>query len=155
MHHCRVEACKQGILPFTTRRLLDCEKSCIRHGSIFVFDEVASGMHRWTDGRLWSPSRISGNFLVYREAELKVPWRPHRPRQLFSRNKGLYLLKPRGMIKRTMSVKINEHLCHLVAYQDAFQGTSALLRAPRDVPQLHGLQVSTQLYEHQNFRRPP
>lgn len=33
-------------------------------GAVFVFGEEESGMKRWTDGRLWSPSRISGNFLV-------------------------------------------------------------------------------------------
>ncbi|KAI8055817.1 gluconate transport inducer 1/Pac2, partial [Syncephalis plumigaleata] len=62
-----LEACKQGILPFTTRRILDCEKGNIRSGSVFVFNEVETGIHRWTDGRIWSPSRISDNFLVYHE----------------------------------------------------------------------------------------
>lgn len=31
---------------------------------MFVFDEKESGIRRWTDGLLWSPSRILWNFLV-------------------------------------------------------------------------------------------
>ena len=41
----------------------------ITSGSVFVFDEDESGIKRWTDGFFWSPSRILGNFLLYRETE--------------------------------------------------------------------------------------
>lgn len=40
-------------------------------GSVFLFDEDESGIKRWTDGVFWSPSRILGNFLIYREVEKK------------------------------------------------------------------------------------
>lgn len=30
------------------------------------------GIKRWTDGRVWSPSRILGNFLIYRELDKKA-----------------------------------------------------------------------------------
>ncbi|KAJ8688933.1 Global transcription regulator sge1 [Pleurotus ostreatus] len=43
----------------------------ITSGSVFVFDEDESGIKRWTDGFFWSPSRILGNFLLYRETEKK------------------------------------------------------------------------------------
>ncbi|KAF9401399.1 hypothetical protein BGX21_001826 [Mortierella sp. AD011] len=46
--------------------------SLITPGSVFVFDEEESGICRWTDGRIWSPSRICGNFLVYRELFRKL-----------------------------------------------------------------------------------
>ncbi|GLB44814.1 putative gti1/Pac2 family protein [Lyophyllum shimeji] len=39
----------------------------IKSGAVFVFSVEESGIKRWTDGLLWSPSRIVGNFLVYRE----------------------------------------------------------------------------------------
>lgn len=39
----------------------------MQSGSVFVFDEHESGIKRWTDGLIWSPSRILGNFLIYRE----------------------------------------------------------------------------------------
>ncbi|KAG0251661.1 hypothetical protein DFQ27_008602 [Actinomortierella ambigua] len=45
----------------------------IDHGAVFVFREDESGINRWTDGRVWSPSRISGNFLVYKELLHKFP----------------------------------------------------------------------------------
>ena len=41
----------------------------ITSGSVFVFDEDESGIKRWTDGFFWSPSRILGNFLLYRETD--------------------------------------------------------------------------------------
>lgn len=34
---------------------------------MFVYEALASGIKRWTDGLTWSPSRINDNFFVYRE----------------------------------------------------------------------------------------
>lgn len=66
------EAARRGICPVVTRRLHDSEKtSLVVSGSVFAFDEHATGIKRWTDGTLWSPSRIIGNYLVYRELEKK------------------------------------------------------------------------------------
>jgi len=65
------EACKRGLLPRISRRLQDKERILIRSGTIFCFDEHESGIKRWTDGFVWSPSRIMGNFLIYRELEDK------------------------------------------------------------------------------------
>ncbi|KAG0194213.1 hypothetical protein DFQ28_000932 [Apophysomyces sp. BC1034] len=45
----------------------------IQSGSVFVFDERESGIKRWTDGLVWSPSRILGNFLIYRELDKRGP----------------------------------------------------------------------------------
>jgi hypothetical protein len=82
------EACRRGVLPKIGRRLQERERSIIRSGSVFIFDEKESGnfnyilfhthtqlkqkkkgIKRWTDGRAWSPSRILGNFLIYRELD--------------------------------------------------------------------------------------
>ncbi|KAI8058928.1 Gti1/Pac2 family-domain-containing protein [Gilbertella persicaria] len=63
------EACRRGILPKISRRLQDRERGAIRSGTIYVFDEKESGIRRWTDGLVWSPSRILGNFLIYRELD--------------------------------------------------------------------------------------
>ena len=41
----------------------------IKSGNVFVFIEEHSGIKRWTDGTSWSPSRILGRFLVYRELD--------------------------------------------------------------------------------------
>ena len=65
------QMCRDGRLNRVRRRLHERERRLIRSGSVFVFDEEESGIRRWTDGRLWSPSRILGNFLIYRELEKK------------------------------------------------------------------------------------
>ncbi|EPS96773.1 hypothetical protein FOMPIDRAFT_1167180 [Fomitopsis schrenkii] len=64
-----LEAARRGMIPRVTRRLVDAERKMITSGSVFVFDEDESGIKRWTDGFFWSPSRILGNFLLYRETE--------------------------------------------------------------------------------------
>ncbi|KAI7906509.1 Gti1/Pac2 family-domain-containing protein [Cokeromyces recurvatus] len=65
------EGCRRGLLPKITKRLQERDRKMIRSGSVFVFDEKESGIKRWTDGRVWSPSRILGNFLIYRELDNK------------------------------------------------------------------------------------
>lgn len=64
-----LEAARRGLIPRVTRRLVDSERKMIASGSVFVFDEDESGIKRWTDGFFWSPSRILGNFLLYRETD--------------------------------------------------------------------------------------
>ncbi|KAJ6463728.1 Gti1/Pac2 family-domain-containing protein, partial [Mycena vitilis] len=66
-----LEAARRGLIPRVTRRLVDAERRMITSGSVFVFDEDESGIKRWTDGFFWSPSRILGNFLLYRETDKK------------------------------------------------------------------------------------
>ncbi|KAI7860521.1 Gti1/Pac2 family-domain-containing protein [Circinella umbellata] len=63
------EACRRGIFPKINRRLQERERGAVQSGTVFVFDERESGIKRWTDGFVWSPSRILGNFLIYRELD--------------------------------------------------------------------------------------
>ncbi|WVQ76475.1 hypothetical protein IAR50_006143 [Cryptococcus sp. DSM 104548] len=63
------EAARRGMIPRVTRRLIERERGMVQSGAVFVFDEHESGIKRWTDGLVWSPSRILGNFLVYRETD--------------------------------------------------------------------------------------
>ena len=65
------EACRLGMLPRVQRRLSERERNEIRSGSVFVWDEREAGMRRWTDGKSYSASRVSGSFLTYREMEGK------------------------------------------------------------------------------------
>lgn len=58
------EAARRGMIPRVTRRLIERERGMVQSGAVFVFDEQESGIRRWTDGLVWSPSRILGNFLV-------------------------------------------------------------------------------------------
>ena len=62
------EACITGQVKYVSRRPHDLERErVIQSGSIFIYEENTSGIKRWTDGISWSPSRILGNFLIYRQ----------------------------------------------------------------------------------------
>lgn len=68
------EACLDGHLTHVPRRPHDREREeLIRSGNVFIYEEHSSGIKRWTDGYNWSPSRILGNFLIYRELEKAFP----------------------------------------------------------------------------------
>lgn len=57
-----------GKLPITTRRPENEDQHLIKSGNVFVFKyRGKSKMQRWTDCLSWSPSRILGEFLIYRE----------------------------------------------------------------------------------------
>lgn len=81
-----LEAARLGLVPRVTRRLTGHERSMIRPGTVWVWEEGRSGhltlpkshnlpgaiaetnMRRWTDGRRWGASRVGGGgFLVYTE----------------------------------------------------------------------------------------
>lgn len=79
-----IQAARCGLIPRITRRLNELERrAMIKSGAVFVFSVEESGIKRWTDGMsssvhlalstistlgtlgyTWTPSRISGNFLV-------------------------------------------------------------------------------------------
>ncbi|CEI66510.1 hypothetical protein FVEN_g8308 [Fusarium venenatum] len=80
------EACLSGNLQHVARRPHDRERQqLITSGSVFVYEEHASGIKRWTDGVNWSPSRILQNFLVYRE--MNQPFPPGKKKQAMKRDK--------------------------------------------------------------------
>lgn len=100
------ENCLHGNLQHVPRRPHDRERnSLIRSGCIFIYEENASGIKRWTDGVTWSPSRILGNFLVYRELDKPFPpgekkramkknRRPTRPGEPYQRPEGATNIYP-------------------------------------------------------------
>ncbi|PQE23297.1 gti1 pac2 family protein [Rutstroemia sp. NJR-2017a BBW] len=80
------EACLTGHLNHVARRPHDRERSSlIKSGNIFIYEEHSSGIKRWTDGVPWSPSRILGDFLVYRE--LEQPFSPREKKRANKRTK--------------------------------------------------------------------
>ncbi|KAJ3336788.1 hypothetical protein HDU93_002140 [Gonapodya sp. JEL0774] len=68
-----LQGCRDGLLNRVTSRLTETQRVGIRSGSVFVFNEEESNIKRWTDGRTWSPSRVLGQFLIYRELQRKHP----------------------------------------------------------------------------------
>ncbi|KAI8089177.1 Gti1/Pac2 family-domain-containing protein [Halteromyces radiatus] len=105
------EACRRGMLHRVKRRLSTKERINIQSGSIFAFDEAEAGMRRWTDGRTWSPSRVLGSFLTYRELDTK-----RRPRR-HSSHAGTCSYKPNGLIKQSFSIcTASNQKMHLISY---------------------------------------
>ncbi|KAF9869347.1 Gti1/Pac2 family protein [Colletotrichum karsti] len=80
------EACLTSALHHVPRRPHDRERQdLIKSGNVFIYEEHSSGIKRWTDGVAWSPSRILGNFLIYRE--LDRPFPPGEKKRAMKRNK--------------------------------------------------------------------
>ncbi|KAF2495357.1 camp independent regulatory protein, partial [Lophium mytilinum] len=148
------EACRLGLLPRVQRRLSEKERQQIKSGSVFVWDEREAGMRRWTDGKSWSASRVSGSFLTYREMEGKrggihLPPLPQgtsaarrareRSNQQSDGSKGEsdedgpdgYRYKPDGLMKQSFSITTQngQHL-HLISYYARSHPTATDLRQP-------------------------
>jgi len=88
-----LEACLQGKLHHIPRRPHDRERgNIISSGNVFIYEENASGIKRWTDGVTWSPSRIMGNFLVYRE--LNEPFPAGEKKKAKKRKRGAEEVEP-------------------------------------------------------------
>ena len=127
------EACRQGLLPRVQRRLSEKERQSIRSGSVFVWDEREAGMRRWTDGKSWSASRVSGSFLTYREMEGKRGGGFPSSQKRGTSKDGTkdagsdadmaddgpdgYRYKPDGLMKQSFSIttQSGQHL-HLISY---------------------------------------
>lgn len=99
-----IESCRLQIFPIITRRLTGIERTkFIRPNTIFVWNETQCGMKRWTDGKLWSASKVyNGNFLIYKQL-----------------NKKTKKEEPNGLIKQSFSLvtKDNQRY-HLISYYE-------------------------------------
>lgn len=149
------EACRLGLLPRVQRRLSEKERQSIRSGSVFVWDEREAGMRRWTDGKSWSASRVSGSFLTYREMEGK------RGGGFGSGRRGAgktpdsgrgsdedhddgepegYRYKADGLMKQSFSITTStgQHL-HLISYYSRPQPGQPDLPQPSSDPSLRGI----------------
>ncbi|KAI9147680.1 cAMP-independent regulatory protein pac2 [Paramyrothecium foliicola] len=149
------EACRLGLLPRVQRRLSEKERQSIRSGSVFVWDEREAGMRRWTDGKSWSASRVSGSFLTYREMEGK------RGGGFGTSKRGTgktpdsgrgsdedhddgepegYRYKADGLMKQSFSITTStgQHL-HLISYYSRPQPGQPDLPQPTSDPTLRGI----------------
>lgn len=92
------EACLTGLIAHVPRRPHDREREhVIKSGNIFIYEESTSGIKRWTDGISWSPSRILGNFLIYRQ--LQKPFGPGEKKKALKKPKG-----PNGISKSNSQI---------------------------------------------------
>lgn len=90
---CRLllQSARTGRIRRVKARLTDGEKRKIKPGDVYVYNEDESGIKRWTDKKTWTPSRVQGVFLVYRD--LRGPF-----------------------VKKTHSCGCSEGRFHIVAY---------------------------------------
>ncbi|KAF3490956.1 cAMP-independent regulatory protein pac2 [Arthroderma uncinatum] len=160
------EACRIGLLPRVQRRLSEKERQSIKSGSVFVWDEREAGMRRWTDGKSWSASRVSGSFLTYREMEGKrggshAAQASSRAGKTPDSNRGSdedggeggeegpdgYRYKPDGLMKQSFSITTSagQHL-HLISYYARSHPTVPGLNQPSTDPSLRHIQPQKGLY---------
>ena len=162
------EACRLGELPRVQRRLSEKERQQIKSGSVFVWDEKEAGMRRWTDGKSWSASRVSGSFLTYREMEGKrggsnlsasVQVDPRTPDGLLagppsdsgpeSGDDGPdgYRYKPDGLMKQSFSITNSngDHL-HLISYFARTHPAASHLNSPSNDPVLRHIRPPKGMY---------
>lgn len=142
------EACRKNQLNRVQRRLSSKERVQIRSGSVFAWDEREAGMRRWTDGRTWSPSRVLGSFLTYKELDTK-----RRPRRNTSSNvkQVTFSYKHNGLIKQSFSIcTASNQKIHLVSYYSKSDIMSGKLSRPSNDPMLNTIEIPKGLYPELN-----
>lgn len=158
-----ITGCVHGLLPMARRRLRDHDKTHVSSGAIFVFDEREAGIRRWTDGLVWSPSRILRNFLVYRQldhrphphhlpppAVLPSALDPKREKALVGSLTSAYPFKPAGLVKKTFAL----NSIHLVSYFSLDDVLTGRLRTPSSMPELASLELPSDFLHPDLFRMP-
>ncbi|KAL0257738.1 Gluconate transport-inducing protein [Diplodia seriata] len=153
------EACRTGLLPRVQRRLSEKERQQIKSGSVFVWDEREAGMRRWTDGKSWSASRVSGSFLTYREMEGKRGGNGFPAKKSSSKSDNGskdgsdedgpdgYRYKPDGLMKQSFSITTSQgqHL-HLISYYARSSPTANVLMQPSQDPSLRHIRPQKGMY---------
>ncbi|KAG9243008.1 Gti1/Pac2 family-domain-containing protein [Calycina marina] len=167
------EACRLGLYPRVQRRLSEKERQSISSGSVFVWDEREAGMRRWTDGKSWSASRVSGSFLTYREMEGKrgggsfAPAPVRRPQgrtpesgRASDEDQDIdgpdgYRYKPDGLMKQSFSINTsnNQHL-HLISYYSRPNPNAPDLPQPTTDPNLRNIVPPKGMYPETTVHDP-
>ncbi|ORZ21174.1 Gti1/Pac2 family-domain-containing protein [Absidia repens] len=149
------EACRRGMLHRVKRRLSTKERMNIQSGSIFAFDEGEAGMRRWTDGRTWSPSRVLGSFLTYRELDTKRRPRRHSTHSSSSSSSqdgGIACsYKANGLIKQSFSIcTASNQKMHLISYYSKADVIHGHLTLPSMDPNLNKIVIPKGFYPELN-----
>lgn len=119
-----MHASRLGCFEPTKKRLSNDEREKIESGDIFCFVENESGLKRWTDGRIWSPSKICGEFLVYQEVPRYLSKNSIKKRkndedqdlERFGLQKKEEAVDRTTMHKKTICIKYENNNYHIIAY---------------------------------------
>ncbi|ELA47980.1 hypothetical protein VCUG_00563 [Vavraia culicis subsp. floridensis] len=145
-----VHSVRLGIIAPLSKRLSIWERTSIKSGSIFVFIRDCRGILRWTDGRLWSSSKITGPFLLYKE-ETRHFCKKFRKKHLTDITRPLKNI-PLGkqmeqnkfiLYKKTISIRHEQNVYHIIAYfQPVFDkwslGSTPFFRSMKIVIGMYG-----------------
>ncbi|KAF9452775.1 hypothetical protein P691DRAFT_794164 [Macrolepiota fuliginosa MF-IS2] len=148
-------AVQQGLLQMVTRRLDADERTQLRTGCVYAWEErgphtelTGLGIERFTEGRRWSPSRVRDEFLFYYEKYSPSPdcANPHPPRDWDP------------LVKQTYSVWVEtdkgKRKWHLTAYftQATVDQLSSIddVRVVRDLVVPEGMFKSTRVTKTRN-----
>jgi Gti1/Pac2 family transcription factor len=146
----------------------------ITSGNIFVYEENASGIRRWTDGIHWSPSRNMGNFFAYREIQddcqpvkktrvmkkvehgkFDLSARSEEDKQLIGAFcLEVYSYKPGGLMKKTLSVEFQGVRHHIISYYRVEDIKNGLYHRPTEDEFFRNFEPRRELIENQNFKFP-
>uniref|UniRef100_A0A1D1XD02 cAMP-independent regulatory protein pac2 n=1 Tax=Anthurium amnicola TaxID=1678845 RepID=A0A1D1XD02_9ARAE len=160
------EACRLGFLNRIQRRLSEKERSQIRSGSVFVWDEREAGMRRWTDGKSWSASRVSGSFLTYRELESKRKSgsrgsnnlndlssedtdssESYQGKKISSTTEQCSRYKHGGLVKQSFSITASNHQkLHLICYYTKADVINNKLQIPSQDEKLKSITIPKGMY---------
>ncbi|ORY33026.1 Gti1/Pac2 family-domain-containing protein [Naematelia encephala] len=165
-----LEAVRLGLVPRVTRRLTGHERSMIRPGTVWVWEEEETNMRRWTDGRRWGASRVGGGgFLVYTESSdsHSPPPRndsPHHAYPNYNAPPGHYSnpKQAESLVKQTYSTTMTHPVTakfkkfHVVAYSSKHnpQGDAHNpLPLPHQLPLLANLKIPPGIWPEWEHRR--
>lgn len=126
-----MHAVRLGMLEPVEARLDLEQRDSIESGSIFCFIEKEGGMKRWTDGKIWSPSKILGQFLLYKEvprhlSKSALKKKSHKIRKISIFNE----IDKHGLYKKTVSISYENIVYHIVSYFRPIFNKHSLLELP-------------------------
>ena len=120
-----IEAARNNIIPLIKQRLSAFERQAsIKSGSVFIWNEKNSNIKRWTDGRKWSASRVTGTFLTYKEM---------KPPSIKEQSCHIIDYKDNGLLKQSFSYNIGNDKYHIVSYINENDNSIKLQRPSHDI----------------------
>lgn len=131
-----VHAIRLGLIKPTIERPTIEERESIRDGSIYCFKETEEGMKRWTDGKIWSPSKILGHFLLYKEvprhlSKNAIKKEKDSSRWMYERmSRENYLDDSFTLHKKTISLIHDNTTYHVIAYFQPFFDKKSISTMP-------------------------
>ncbi|KAI9295870.1 hypothetical protein K502DRAFT_348551 [Neoconidiobolus thromboides FSU 785] len=138
-----IEKCHHGQLKIIRDRLTESQKQNIEPGHVFVHIKSKDGIIRWTDGKCWTPSKVVAPFLLYYELLRRYPRyginnsilhpddeddfkrlkKDHNSGIRINeggieiKQKGFFLYKSEGFLKKTYTYEIDGIAYKLIAYE--------------------------------------